>query len=253
LATTNDLQADVHLDYAGRNYDWFARAIPFKNKTVAAAAFISNCGAKNDRLEVVDSLIKAGFPVHSYGKCLHNADTGGNSAAKLNTLRQHLFSLAFENSNVRGYVTEKYYQSLVAGSVPVYMGAPNIADFSPTPLASSSIVVVDDVTAGKSTPAAKARVLAARLWELAKDQSKYEAMLAWKTLSRSRETKQGKIELSGPLKGIVQRPGSNCRLCLAVREKIDHGLKNAPRSSVGVVKRLPASEQLMSRKAKFAR
>eukprot|EP00960_Hanusia_phi_P059267 764116-Hanusia_phi.AAC.5 len=38
-----------------------------------------------------------------------------------------------ENSFVDDYVTEKFYQALIAGSVPVYLGAPNIHEFAPSP------------------------------------------------------------------------------------------------------------------------
>lgn len=34
---------------------------------------------------------------------------------KVETLKRYKFSLAFENSNEEDYVTEKYFQSLVAG------------------------------------------------------------------------------------------------------------------------------------------
>jgi hypothetical protein len=51
--------------------------------------------------------------------------------AKLETIAAHKFTLAFENSIAPDYVTEKFFDPLVAGSVPVYLGAPNIADFAP--------------------------------------------------------------------------------------------------------------------------
>lgn len=35
---------------------------------------------------------------------------------KVDTLKRYKFSLAFENSNEEDYVTEKYFQSLVAGN-----------------------------------------------------------------------------------------------------------------------------------------
>jgi len=264
LASTNDLEADVQLDYAGRKYDWFADPVPFKNKSVAAAVFISNCAAKNDRLELVDALMKAGFPVHSYGKCLHNAEAGAKAGAKTGTLRRHLFSLAFENSNVRGYVTEKFYQSLAAGSVPVYLGAPNIKNFSPTPYASASVVVVDQVVAAAAAAAAagggsgkavsnvavgiKARALAARLWELARDETAYSAMLALKK-QRTERSSGGRTApvLLGPLREVVERPGSNCRICVALKETIEKGLLSSPKASAGQVKRLPATENMLRR------
>jgi hypothetical protein len=44
---------------------------------------------------------------------------------------QYKFALAFENNNVTDYVTEKYVNVLQAGTVPVYMGAPNIDSWVP--------------------------------------------------------------------------------------------------------------------------
>ena len=39
--------------------------------------------------------------------------------------------LAFENSNERDYVTEKVLHALEAGVLPVYLGAPNVAEYVP--------------------------------------------------------------------------------------------------------------------------
>lgn len=39
--------------------------------------------------------------------------------------------IAFENAISKDYVTEKFFNPLVIGSVPVYLGAPNIEDFIP--------------------------------------------------------------------------------------------------------------------------
>lgn len=44
---------------------------------------------------------------------------------KVETLKHYKFSLAFENSNEEDYVTEKYFQTLVAGKItsllPVFL------------------------------------------------------------------------------------------------------------------------------------
>ena len=45
--------------------------------------------------------------------------------------RQYKFVIAFENSRANDYVTEKFYDPLLAGAVPIYLGAPNIETFAP--------------------------------------------------------------------------------------------------------------------------
>ena len=46
-------------------------------------------------------------------------------------LSKYVFALAFENTRVPGYVTEKVVDAMIAGCVPVYRGAPDIADHVP--------------------------------------------------------------------------------------------------------------------------
>ena len=50
---------------------------------------------------------------------------------KVSVLGGYKFSLCFENTAFPGYVTEKIFDCLVAGNIPVYLGAPDIADFVP--------------------------------------------------------------------------------------------------------------------------
>ncbi len=67
---------------------------------------------------------------------MHNADLpegkgwhtsfGGMMDIKMGKLSEYKFFLAFENNNlVDDYVTEKMINALLAGTVPVYRGAPN--------------------------------------------------------------------------------------------------------------------------------
>lgn len=76
-------------------------------------------------------------------------DTGNmppNQAAKLATIRsvfhgpcndkhellsRYKFTIAYENTAYPGYVTEKVIDAIVAGSVPVYLGAPDITEQLP--------------------------------------------------------------------------------------------------------------------------
>jgi hypothetical protein len=50
---------------------------------------------------------------------------------KLKVLERYEFCLCFENCAFPGYVTEKIFDCLVAGTIPVYLGAPDIADHVP--------------------------------------------------------------------------------------------------------------------------
>lgn len=99
-----------------------------------AAAFISNCGFPKRNKMVVDLQIY-GVSVDSYGRCEHNRDEernkGGREQTKIDLLSTHKFSLAFENSETDDYISEKFFGTLVSGSIPIYIGAPNIKFFAP--------------------------------------------------------------------------------------------------------------------------
>jgi glycoprotein 3-alpha-L-fucosyltransferase len=58
-----------------------------------------------------------------------------------------MFSLAFENSQYPDYVTEKFFQMLQAGSVPVVIGAPNVGEFAPSPKSFLYLGSLEDVPA----------------------------------------------------------------------------------------------------------
>lgn len=60
-----------------------------------------------------------------------NLNDGGPIDDKLDLLRQYRFSICFENVAMRGYVTEKIIESLVAKTIPIYMGAPDITNYIP--------------------------------------------------------------------------------------------------------------------------
>ena len=56
----------------------------------------------------------------------------GTTDDKLATLAGYRFAICYENArNFPGYITEKLFDCLLAGTVPVYWGAPNIADWVP--------------------------------------------------------------------------------------------------------------------------
>lgn len=69
----------------------------------------------------------------------------------------------------RDYVSEKFFDPLFTGSVPVYLGAPNAADFAPGDRCYIN-------TADFPSP----RRLAETLRWLAADEAAYQAYLRWK-------------------------------------------------------------------------
>ncbi len=50
---------------------------------------------------------------------------------KIQTIATSKFTIAFENYRFDDYVTEKIYDAMAAGSVPIYSGAPNIETYVP--------------------------------------------------------------------------------------------------------------------------
>lgn len=57
----------------------------------------------------------------------------GSAPSKRSVLSQYKFSICYENqSNVEGYITEKIWECMICGCVPVYWGANNIKEYVPS-------------------------------------------------------------------------------------------------------------------------
>ena len=50
----------------------------------------------------------------------------GPTGSKAETLSRYTFAICFENMVLRGWITEKLFDCLLAGTVPIYLGAPDI-------------------------------------------------------------------------------------------------------------------------------
>jgi alpha(1,3/1,4) fucosyltransferase len=55
----------------------------------------------------------------------------GAVPAKLETLSRYTFSLCFENVILNGWVTEKIFDCMAVGTIPIYWGAPDIEKYVP--------------------------------------------------------------------------------------------------------------------------
>lgn len=52
--------------------------------------------------------------------------------SKLDAIADYKFNLCIENAEFPGYITEKIIDAMVAKTIPVYMGAPDVEDFIPS-------------------------------------------------------------------------------------------------------------------------
>ncbi len=95
-------------------------------------AFISSGWDRSGRRALLRDMVDR-MPIDSYGKYLRNRELADDTGwgTKMRVISGYRYTLAFENSIAPDYVTEKFFQPLVAGSIPVYLGAPNVDEFSP--------------------------------------------------------------------------------------------------------------------------
>lgn len=165
--------SDVWCTYVRPAEEWRrALALPAIEARESAPAVLfqsansDQCGRDPYLSELMQHL-----PFDSYGRFLNNRKLSGpdhGTDSKLEVLRRYRFTLAFENSMEPDYVTEKFFQPLMMGSVPVYRGAPNVVDFAPD--AGSFI------DASQMTP----RELAEHLRMVADDEAACARLLAWR-------------------------------------------------------------------------
>jgi hypothetical protein len=175
LTMTYRLNSDVPILYVtecfGADPSRALRAAPAEKTAEAPAVYFdSNTWARTRRAEYVSELMQY-VGVHSYGRSLRNRELAEDKGrpTKLATIARYKFTIAIENSYCQDYVTEKFYDPLVAGSVPVYRGAPNIEDFVP---GDRCYIRIEDFTGP--------RELAEYLTMLDRDDKEYGRYFEWK-------------------------------------------------------------------------
>ncbi len=176
LTMTYKRNADIRLNYAvphgGVNAmtESFRRRSPARRENALLASFISSRFDRSGRRAYQEELARH-LAIDSYGKFMRNRilspDLGRRS--KLETLSSYKFTIAFENARAEDYVTEKFFDPLWAGSVPLYLGAPNVEAFAPGDRCFIDVSAFPDP-----------RSLANYLLELARDDEAYESYFAWK-------------------------------------------------------------------------
>lgn len=169
LWMTYHLDSDVVLPY----YDYtFLEKLytPVCEKTDNVCMFISSPVNNSRRQEYLSELMKY-IHVDSYGLWMKNCQLTGDIGykTKLEVIGKYKFTIAFENAISKDYVTEKFFDPLISGSVPIYLGAPNINEFSP---GGNSFIDVNAYSSPKE--------LAASILDYCNDSDLYNRLLEWK-------------------------------------------------------------------------
>ncbi|GFH13726.1 uncharacterized protein HaLaN_09666 [Haematococcus lacustris] len=108
---------DMNYMYFQGDYAWvqnvlFGDPVPWEDKLDAVAYINSNCGAATQRDALAQAILDdKRLEMHAWGACKRNRT---------------------ENSERQDYVTEKLYQGLEAGCLPIYLGTPHVLDVAPT-------------------------------------------------------------------------------------------------------------------------
>jgi hypothetical protein len=121
--------ADIYTPYCPPRAEWLRalnEPLPAKVEGPPAVMFQSAAANKSTRIEYALAMMN-GMRVDSYGQLLNNrqlAQADHGRETKLATIRRYKFCLCLENALEVDYVTEKFYDPLLVGTVPVYRGAP---------------------------------------------------------------------------------------------------------------------------------
>ncbi len=138
LTMTYERASDVWHPYFGPALVTEIRAVepvPADRRAAAPVVWLgSNGHDRAERAAQVSQLMRR-VRVDSFGTVLRNQDERipPGVEARVALYRRYKFVLAFENSTAPDYVTEKVFDALRAGSVPVYRGCAEVAELVPSP------------------------------------------------------------------------------------------------------------------------
>lgn len=105
------------------------REVPKQRRSRFCTCVVSNAKREASFFDLFHALEQY-QPVASGGRLLNNV--GGRVPDKLEFMQTGRFGLAIENSVAPGYITEKLTDVYAAGSIPIYFGAPDVAEqFNP--------------------------------------------------------------------------------------------------------------------------
>lgn len=167
ITMTYRWDSDIPIPFLYPSFKKEVRTMPGKKKR-DIACFIGSAVNHSHRLEYLDALMER-LEIDTYGYRKNTWIKDRHYRTKQQVSSQYKFVLAFENAIEKEWVTEKFFDPLLVGSVPVYLGAPDIESYAPGRHCF--------INANEMSPAQLAQVLT----EYLKDDRLYSRLFCWKT------------------------------------------------------------------------
>jgi alpha-1,3-fucosyltransferase 10 len=193
--------ADIWVSYCPPRRAWLEAIrcpLPLKTEEAPLVMFQSAPFNRSFRIEFASELMSQ-IKIDSYGRILNNRalrEDDEGRVTKLATISRYKFCLSLENAIEADYVTEKFFDPLLVGTVPVYRGGPNVADFAP---GEHCFVNPNDFSSTAE--------LAKYLEYLGRDNEAYEKYFAWRHVPLSSEFEKNiperRVDPFAKLVGIV--------------------------------------------------
>ena len=149
---TTSMKSEVPLSYYDESlYNIQHPSVEYEKAIKGSSFMARNCNSLSGRENLLKELIQhassTSFKIDSLSSCMRNAlpPKGVNMDNKTDVMKEYLFHFSFENQRTPDYITEKLWGALASGTLPVYLGAPNIKDHVPP----RSIILVDDFSSAK--------------------------------------------------------------------------------------------------------
>jgi glycosyltransferase involved in cell wall biosynthesis len=128
-----DIKIDYHCEadivcpyYPNVSEDVMSKRLDVSEKKNNVCMVVSNFINHNQRLEYIRELMEY-IDIDSYGTLYNNMNIElADSVSIFNIYSKYKFVIVFEDSVYNDFVTEKFYDPILAGSVPIYFDAPNI-------------------------------------------------------------------------------------------------------------------------------
>lgn len=204
LVMSHERDADIWTPYLPDSQAWQAavtQPLPLKTERAPVVMFQSATVDRSGRNEFAFELMKR-IRVDSYGRLLNNRAVVGpdmGRQTKRDTIARYHFCCAFENASAPDYVTEKIFDPLLAGTIPIYRGAPNVGEFVPE---GSYIDAADFPTSA---------ALADHLRHVLQDEAAYAGYFAWRSRPLPPRLAAWLDALTVPLLDRVLAAAESCR------------------------------------------